>query len=74
MPGVYVRSSFSSMVGGLGNLGIYLNLIVVTRSNPFMFELSSHPSCKGDPEEQVLYDHDTASAMEILEDYFTGVP
>ena len=29
---------------------------------------------KGDPEEQVLYDHDTASAMEILEDYFTGVP
>lgn len=25
---------------------VYLNLIVVTRSNPFMFELSSHPSCK----------------------------
>lgn len=47
---------------------VYLNLSVVTRSNSFMLEK------KGDPEEQVLYDHDTASAIEILEDYFTGVP
>lgn len=28
----------------------------------------------GDPEEQIQFDHDTAHAMEILEDYFTGVP
>lgn len=70
MAGLHVRSAFSSLVGGVGSL------YIATRGykDPVHQTYPPIPKLTGDPEEQVQYDHDTAHAMEILEDYFTGVP
>ena len=45
-----------------------------TAEDPVHQKYPPMPKLTGDPEEQVQYDHDTAHAREILEDYFTGVP